>query len=93
MNIWTLRLILQDPVLFLNVGDHVLLLPVDPAGKSHEKELPRVENVHEPDSTTLGEQSITSTTTNAYARLYIWTLRAHLYGHAGATLLKKKRIC
>ena len=33
----TLELVLQGPVLLLNVDDYVLLLPVESAGQSHEK--------------------------------------------------------
>ena len=35
----TLELVLQGPVLLLNVDDYVLLLPVESAGQSHEKKL------------------------------------------------------
>ncbi len=48
---FALELVLKDPILFLYVGDHVVLLPIDPAGQSHQQELPRVENVHGHDST------------------------------------------
>ena len=34
--------VLQDTVLLLDVGDHVLLLPVDPASQRHKKKLPRL---------------------------------------------------
>jgi len=41
----------EDPVLFLDVGDDILLVSVDPARKRHEKQLPCLKCFHEHDST------------------------------------------
>ncbi len=69
---------------------HVLLLSVDPAGQSHEKKLPWVKDVHEHDSTTLGDRAVTSITTGACARSYIWTLRG-AWGSLGVLLVDVRR--
>jgi len=43
--------IAPEPVLFLNVGDDILLFSVDPADQCHKKQLPWLEDIHEHDST------------------------------------------
>ncbi len=43
--------VVQDPVLLLDVRDHVLLMPVHPAREGHENELPCLKSVHERDWT------------------------------------------
>jgi hypothetical protein len=58
---FSLKLALGDSVLLLDVGDRVLLLPVEPAGHGHDNKLPWLENVH-PDhsiSPNLGAQDLT----------------------------------
>ncbi len=50
----TLELVFEDPALFSNVGDETLLVSVDPAGQSHEKKLPWMQCVHNPDYTAAG---------------------------------------
>jgi len=44
------KLLPQDAVFLAQVGDHVLLLPVHPAGNGHNEELPRCEGHAEEDS-------------------------------------------
>ena len=62
----TLELVLQDPVFLLDVSDHVLLLPVDPARERHEKELPWLKYVHERDSTPLKRERINRDKASGY---------------------------
>ena len=50
-NSFTLQLRLENLVLFLDVRDHIKLMPVDPACPRHEKELPRLYCIHMPKST------------------------------------------
>ncbi len=60
----------------LDVVDHVLLVPVDPASEGHEKELPCLKSVHERDSTMPKPPRVTPCEASTYARSYTWTLRA-----------------
>ncbi len=39
---FALELVPENPILFLDVSDHVVLLPVDPASQSDQKKLPWV---------------------------------------------------
>jgi hypothetical protein len=59
----------------LDVSDHLLLLPVDPASQSHEKKLPGLERFHERDSTAPKLRTVTPCRTRTYPRLSFWTLR------------------
>ncbi len=65
----------QDSILFLDVGDDVLLMTVDPASQSYEEHLPRLDWLHERHYTQAEPVVASSYKTSHCARLNIWILR------------------
>ncbi len=71
----TLELAFENPVLFLDVGDHVLLVPVDPARQRNQQKLPCLDWLHENHYTQAQPVIVSSYKTSDCDRVNIWTLR------------------
>ena len=75
------QLRLENLVLFLDVRDHIELMPVDPAGQANEEQLPCLRCIHAP--ILQGKRyPISRWNPASYAHSYFWTLRGALLNHA-----------